>query len=633
MSPIPWLRPALSRSGALKQNRASICLFCSQAKRPSAPSLARSPPRKLVGSYPRTRAESTDAAATAAPRTTDPRRDLQDALFDLQKQAPNYVNLARVQLALRNLSQPPGHESVRVAFLALKDGSNSGDTAKKLLRLALADPLTPAERWEAQLEAHDLSQPLVVRVGPVEGAQQKGTMEVVKEHGIPEIEVSSPMLNQANLEMLVLEADSLSAAEHSGDPLAVDDAILAPTVEIATPPQGTLTPIATPVHMTLLVGDGVLGASEILSIPILEGSDTIAAAVDFKQLSDEDLSGCPLVKVNVSAGSEGIALFRESVSNAIKYQALWSESNVGRINEWLKRNVSSNDEGALKAPVRNLIYSLLKNASAVIQEEQARDMSLATKGGIPPHTLARLNQGLTEWAQKAHEELEQQLEVAFTGRSWRKLGWWKLFWRADDVGMVSSEMVASRFLPDAERGIIYLAGRVQEAGISGGQENPPLYTSPTPSTDSTAVVHQSELKWPTQISFTRNYLQEKTVPALQALAQKLVLQSSGGAAVTTGLAGLTYLSALGIYESGAIAALGLVWSLGRLQRQWEKAREFWEGEVREEGRKAIRATEASIADVLNRATQSVGDRTEQLHELQQAMEIIQRAEDALARLR
>lgn len=626
MSPIPWLRPALGRSGIPRQNRASICLFCSLAKRP-APLLVRS--KLPIRSHPR-RAESTDTAA--APATSDARRDLQEALFDLQKQAPNHVNLGRVQLALRNLRQPPGHESIRVAFLGLKDGSNSGETAKKLLRLALADPLTPAEPWETQLEAHDLSQPLIVRVGPVEKAQQGGMMEVVTEHGIPEINVSSPVLNQANLEMLVLEADSLADAEHSGDPLAVDDAILAPTVEIATPPTGALTPLTTPVHMALLVGEGVLGASSILSIPILEDSDTIAAAVDFKKLGDDDLSGCPLVKINVSAGSEGIALFREDVGNAMKYQALWSESNVGWVSEWLKKNVLSNDEGVMKAPVRNLIYSLLQNASATIQEAQARDVALATNGGIPPHTLARLNQGLSEWAQRAHEELEEKLEAAYTERSWRKLGWWKLFWRADDVGMVTSEMVASRFLPDAERSIIFLAGRVQEAGLAGGQDHL-SYTTPMPAVDSTAVVHQSELKWPTNISFTRNYLQEKTVPALQALAQKLVLQSSGGAAVTTALAGLTYLSAVGVYESGAIAALGLVWSLGRLQRKWEKAREFWEGEVREEGRKAIRATEASIAEVLDRATKSEGDRTEQLHELQLAMEIIQRAEDALARLK
>jgi hypothetical protein len=143
---------------------------------------------------------------------------------------------------------------------------------------------------------------------------------------------------------------------------------------------------------------------------------------------------------------------------------------------------------------------------------------------------------------------------------------------------------------------------------------------------------RSEVKWPTHISFTRNYLQGRTVPALQALAQKLVLQSAGSAALSTALAGLTYLSAFGAYESGAIAALGLVWSLRRLQLKWETARDFWQEEVREEGRKSIRATEAGIAEVIDRATKSQSSQTETANELRKAREIIQRAEDALSRL-
>ncbi|KAK4453068.1 hypothetical protein QBC34DRAFT_396204 [Podospora aff. communis PSN243] len=632
MTPILGLRQALGRSGALRQSRSSVCMFCSLTKRAGPSSLVAWRKSLNIGSL---RRESTDAASTTTTTTTsDPRRDLQDALLDLQSQAPNHVNLARVQLALRNLSQPPGHESIRVALLGLKNGTNSGPTAKKLLKLALADPLNPPADWETQLEDHDLSQPLIVRVGAIDGKDEQieEKLSVAKGHSIPEIMVSSPPLNAGNLEMLLMEAAELAAAENTGDALAVDDAILAPTVEISVPPKGTPTPIATPVHMALLVGDGVLGAASVLSIPILEGTDTIAVAVNFRKIDEGDLSGCPIVKVSLEAGEEGLELFREDVGNAMRYQALWSESNMGRIGDWLKENVLPNDSEATKAPVRNLIQSLLQNARAKIQADEARDLFKAVAGDIPPDAVARLNQGLSEWAQNAHEELQERLEVAFAGRSWRKLGWWKLFWRADDVGMLSSEMLALRFLPDAEKSIIYLAGRVQEAGVAAGHPVQPLYSSPPPATTSTAVATQLEIKWPTHISFTRNYLQEKTVPALQALAQKLVLQSTGGAALTTALAGLAYLSAFGAYESGAVAALGLVWSLRRLQLKWEAARNFWEEEVREEGRKAIRATEASIAEVLDRASKSHGGEAEALEELRKAREIIQRAEDALSRL-
>jgi len=628
MPPISGLRQAFGRSGALRQSRSAVCLFCSLAKRAGPSPLGSR--RKPLGTS--VRRESTDAAA--ATPASDPRRDLQDALLDLQTHAPNYINLARVQLALRNLSQPPGHESIRVAFLGLKNGTDSGPTAKTLLKLALADPLKPPESWEAQLEEHDLSQPLIVRVGAIggRGEQEEEKLAVAKGHSIPEIKVSSPPLNGGNLEMLIMEAGALAAAEHTGDALAVDDAILAPAVEMSVPPRETLTAIATPVHMALLVGDGVLGAASILALPILEGSETIASAVNFKGLNVEDLAGCPIVKVNVEAGEEGLELFRGDVGNAMRYRDLWSESNVGRIGDWLKGNILPNETAATKAPVRNLIRSLLLNTSAKIQAEETRVMFKAVTGDIPPDAIARLNQGLSEWAQNAHEELQERLEVAFASRSWRKLGWWKLFWRADDVGMLSSEMLALRFLPGSEKSIIYLAGRVQEAGIAEGHTDRPLYSSPISTTTSTAVVPRPEIMWPTHISFTRNYLQQKTVPALQALAQKLVLQSAGGAALTTALGGLTYLSAVGAYESGAIAALGLVWSLRRLQHKWEAARDFWEGEVREEGRKAIRASEASIAEVLDQATKSKPSQGETLSSLRSARKLIQRAEDALARL-
>jgi hypothetical protein len=82
----------------------------------------------------------------------------------------------------------------------------------------------------------------------------------------------------------------------------------------------------------------------------------------------------------------------------------------------------------------------------------------------------------------------------------------------------------------------------------------------------------------------------------------------------------------GLYECGAVAALGIVWSLRRMQGKWETARTFWEGEVREEGRKAVRGVEGVIGDVLvTTQPQLQGDA-----ELQKAREAVERAEAALA---
>jgi hypothetical protein len=82
----------------------------------------------------------------------------------------------------------------------------------------------------------------------------------------------------------------------------------------------------------------------------------------------------------------------------------------------------------------------------------------------------------------------------------------------------------------------------------------------------------------------------------------------------------------GLYECGAVAALGVVWSLRRMQGKWETARKFWEGEVREEGRRAVRGVEGVVGDVLVTSQ----PRLEGDAELQRAIEAVSRAEAALA---
>lgn len=53
-------------------------------------------------------------------------------------------------------------------------------------------------------------------------------------------------------------------------------------------------------------------------------------------------------------------------------------------------------------------------------------------------------------------------------------------------------------------------------------------------------------------------------------------------------------------EAGAIAALGLVWTLRRLQKKWEAERENWEAEVREHGRVVL----SEVEDVLRTVVRS-----------------------------
>ncbi|KAM7198051.1 hypothetical protein V8F20_006296 [Naviculisporaceae sp. PSN 640] len=676
MSPTPLLglRHALGRGRVLaySKSRPSVRLFCSLS---SSQNAASSPLRPATQARPKPKSPILTARYQSNQASTEveteipisePRKDLERSLLDLQTHGANYVNLSRLQLALHNLKEQPGQESIRVAFLGITNGSpEPGNTAKSLLRLVLADPLESSRDWETRLQSHDTSKPLIVRVGadPASPEEEIRTekLEIARDNMIPEIKVSSPPFNAGSLEMLLMEADTLTIAKTS-EPYSLEDSVLVPTVDISKPTSTHPEPITTPVHMALLVGDGVLGAASILTLPVLESHDTVRAAVNFEKLSEKDMTDVPFTKINIAAADQGLNLFRASVSNAMQYEALWSEANISRISGWIRSN--AHPSSTTKPPVRNLIQSLLQNTIATLQAEEARVLSETLATSVSPHSAARLNQALAEWSQSAHQELEQQLEIAFASRPWRKLNWWKLFWRVDDVGMLSSDMLALRFLPEAERGIIYLAGRVQEAQLlqsntTNNTENTPqtqvlLYPGPqlpsgpsasdviTSTKQRTAILPGSNTTpaaavastYPSYIPFTRNYLQERTVPALQALAQKLVLQSVTTAGLTSALGVLSYLSALGAYESGTIAALGLVFSLRRLQSKWEGARAFWEGEVREEGRKAVRATEESVARVIDASV--VATKTgqgEKLEELERIKAIVGQAEEALRHMR
>ena len=84
-----------------------------------------------------------------------------------------------------------------------------------------------------------------------------------------------------------------------------------------------------------------------------------------------------------------------------------------------------------------------------------------------------------------------------------------------------------------------------------------------------------------------------------------------------------------LYEAGGVAALGIVWSLRRMQGKWETARKFWEGEVREEGRKCVRAVEGVVGDVLKEKKPAVV----QDAAIEKARDAIARAESALKQIR
>lgn len=523
--------------------------------------------------------------------------------MELRKHAANYVNLSRLQLALLGLRQPAGEESVRVAVLGVNNGhAGPGEAAKEVLRLLLADPLKEEEEWERKLAGVKKGVPVLVKVGqdkPVGGLERKSMFE--------EVYVSAPGFDGHKIEILLMGVNA-----PAGDKEKVEEALLDLPVDIVSGPNRS-SPIMTPVHKTLLVAEGIMGVPSVSGLPPNEEHGAVFSAVDLPGYHLEADAPVPFLPIDLAQAAEGVRMFRQSPAHGMDYERLWFQSRLPALSSWVKSGTAS-QPGTTKPVVRTLIASVLQNTATAL-DTSAQTAAPTANGDL---SKAPLQRGLADWAQTAHAELRDKLDLAFTGDRWRKLNWWKLFWRVDDVGTLTSDIVTRDFLPTAERRLVFLAGRIASSGEVS-------YPQPT----SLVSRSEGEQRWPTHIAFTKRYLLEETVPALQALAQRLVLQAASTTGLMGSLGGLMFVSgwASTLFEAGAVAALGAVWSLWRLQGKWEAARRFWEGEVREEGRKAVRGAERSVAEVLEREV------VEEHGEEKKVRELVAKARDALDRLK
>ncbi|KAI2608583.1 uncharacterized protein GGS25DRAFT_490891 [Hypoxylon fragiforme] len=614
--------------------KSSVCFFCSLSSRSSG-----EPNRRL-----RRKAQSPRRFASTIPTvtsraTTDPRKELENILLELQNDASNYVNLSRLQLALNGLRQQPGSESIRVAIMGLTNGSESSQTVKQVLKLLLADPLKPEEEWEREVEGHDLALPMIIRVGP-DVPLDPASISISKGNLLREVSVSSATLNGHNLELLLMETTPFVSAQEIHALEGFENSVLIPTIDIPTSSTGRHTPISTPVHKALIVANGILGAASIVAMPTLESQKVITATVNLPDYKPVDSSPLPFTPIDVSTATLGLKIVRQDLKNAIEFEHLWFQSNIPKLVEWLKADIMASSEGITKPPVKELIASLLNSTIVSIEKDNARQLGSSLSSITSPGPTKVLQDSLDKWAESAHGELQDQLDFAFSSRRWRKLGWWKLFWRVDDVGMLTNDILSQRFLTESERSAIFLAGRMKEAGISLGPFTDPI--SKTTDEDATSAKDAESKEnisagtpWPVNIPHTRRYLQTETIPALQALAQKLTLQTLSTSGLTTALGVLVYFSTLTttVYEAGAVAALGIAWSLRRMQKQWEAARKFWEGEVREEGRKAVRGVEGVVSEALSQGQTPRDGQTVSQEEVGKIKGLVEKAQEILSRLK
>ncbi|KAJ5737676.1 uncharacterized protein N7483_002801 [Penicillium malachiteum] len=540
-------------------------------------------------------------------------KELHDALSGVKDAAIQEVSVSRLQLALRGLeSEEP---LIRIAVLGL----DSVDSARRLVRLLLADPLGQRESWEDILDGYegDPSRGLLIRYGEIS--------ETIHNDLIPTVAVRSPILKNGNLEILV---SSIGSESNSTGTALTADTFLVPTITIPISQTGRHNFIRYPVHRSIICGkgaDGLVAFSSLIGQSDLKNEvESVRGAIELSV--EQQSSGARLSFVDIERATKALDAIRESVQNATEYQRGWSGSGVQPVIDWLASTSQTTKENELNPALVPLVESLLNAADEGITARDSKALQDQTVGVASQEVRSELDRSVMTWAERGHSELRSSLEAGFADSRWRGLAWWKLFWRVDDVGMITSEILERQFLRRAEREAIWSSGKYQQAGLL----DEPRPSPETPS-ESTPTTPQSIIPpWPTQIPDMRTKLLTTTVPALQALAQRLVLFSVSTTTLTSALSALTYLSvpSASVYESSTIAAVGLIYCLRRQQKKWAAAREFWEEEVREEGRTSLRETE----DMMRKIVREGGKEVEDLRD-HRARESVSRAREALEKMK
>lgn len=414
---------------------------------------------------------------------------------------------------------------------------------------------------------------------------------------------------------------------------------LVPGLETQASASGRLSTVTYPVHKALVLAQG--GDALRIRLPSRPGKrssvggNMVTAAVDtpWEKLSSVEEPLHPVMPINLDRAEEAISMFRESLDNSFDYEHAWFESGLPKLSTWLTEGTEALP-AVLKPAIARLIAVLAANVEHAIDQEESEQLQTQASSVVPTLTRDTMNRFLANWAEAAHTELRDELDLAFNSNNWRKLAWWKLLWRVDDVSYILADILRWSWLLDANIGIFYLAGRIEQAGLlpsrpTNPYDDPPITNSrpdpsartlgslppnprlsdlipstafpapPSPMTHPLSLSSTHSHPIPS-ISHTRQYILANTIPPMQSLANRLLLHSLTTTFLTSSLSALLYvsISTTSVYEAGAIAAVGLVYALGRLQKRWEGARERWMEMVREEGRRVLRRVDDGWRDVV-----------------------------------
>ena len=604
---------------------------------------------------------ASSSTAINATKTIPPRNKvLYESLGEVKKKAYAHVNLSRLQLAIQSLES--NSPTTRVAVLGL----DVTTTARRVVRLLLADALTPQERWEKELlaESKDFSRCLLIRYGESRNPSLQQTSQA-----LPTLLIPASVLQRNNIEILVSSVNAPKARSGltNGGP-TTSDAFLSPAVSTPSNASGRATMINQPVHKSLVVAkdlNELIGVAELLASARF-GSEREAQMVDV-MVNLEGATGKQIdqtMVLDAQKAENGLDAIRASLEKAIIYEHNWLDSGMPVLSRWLSL-ASAKDSVTLSAPVKNLITSLLNKASSDIDEQSAEAATSAELNSITENARTRLEAAIKEFSYSAHVELQSGLATAWSSRNWRKLAWYKLFWRVDDVSLILTDLISNAWLPQTEKAVYEISGRLLQAGIppSGFEEEPAEVKVVAVEERTTAigepvaaisvadggtsivavvpgqtgvVLQQSHWGPPSlasTISSVRQKVMSRAITELTFSAQQIVLKALSISGLSAGLSGLAFFSITtgNVYESATVFALGTAYALRRMQGDWQTQCKALEDGLLDAGRTVLRQTEEKMKELV-RDGGRVDEESIETRTRREASEAVEKAKLALGEL-
>lgn len=569
-------------------------------------------------------------------------RELHSALSSLEQNAISYVNYSQLTLALRGLeSKDP------ITRIAIRQSGATGDS-RRLARLLLADPLEEEQDWELKLVENDADARSLL-ITYAETADYDLSNPLLRVLSVP-----APVLQKNRIEILLLNPNAVDGSLKGGRITTEESLVTRVETPIST--TGRYSQVTYPVHKAVTIGSGLTGIRNVPSLASEEPEGPvrrmITAAVDVPwQNPEQVLAEDGLYVISFAQAEKALAEIRQSTSQSISYEHDWIGSKVADINGFMLDGTLPST--TVKPAHRTLISNIISNAQEALKAHDAKAASTVGTIEDVAQSLKPLEDTISDWSERAHTELRDELANAFASRSWRKLAWYKLPFRVDDVSMIGSDIIARSYLGDAEKGLIWLAGRFEQAGLTEYAKNfklrPASADSPTrglfdaipqpgtadlmASRDTPMIYFRPGLPWPQHITASRAQLLATALPSLQARAQTLLLQAFSGSSIATAIGGLAYtmISTTGLYEAGAVTAFGVAITIARFQKLWDQAKSRFVKEVNEEGKLVLEEAEQGCMDVVRtKKSPPVDDTAEDRNRARQA---ITRAREVLEELK